>query len=196
MDVLHTIEKGPFRVEVYLDMNVESSRDWDNLGTMACFHGRYVLGDNDLGFKQSDFRSWDGMEKYLIEERKARIILPLFLLDHSGLRMKVGSFHDPWDSGQVGYIFVTADKIRKEYGVKRITKRVLALAEKCLRAEVETYDDFLSGSVYGIVLKKGDEIKDSCWGFFGWKYTEQEAERWLAEALGGAWKEAGECLPE
>jgi hypothetical protein len=163
---------------------------------MACFHGRHTLGDNDLGFKDSDFRSWGDMERYLIEERKARIILPLFLLDHSGLRMKVGSFHDPWDSGQVGYIFVTADKIRKDYRVKRISKRVLALAEACLRSEVETYDDYLTGSVYGIVLKKGEETKDDCWGFYGYKYAKEEAERWLDAALGGAWKDSGECLSE
>ena len=36
------------------------------------------------------------------------IMMPLYLMDHSGLAMQTESFHDPWDSGQVGWIYVTA----------------------------------------------------------------------------------------
>ena len=49
------------------------------------------------------------------------LILPLNLYDHSGLSMSVSSFigraqHAEWDSGQVGWIYATADSIRAEYG--------------------------------------------------------------------------------
>jgi hypothetical protein len=132
------------------------------------------------------------METFLVKEKGAIIIHPLCLLDHSGLRMKIGSFNDAWDSGQVGYIYATADEIRKNFLVKRISKKTLARAEKCLEAEVETYDNYLSGSVYGLVLKESGEETDSCWGFYGWDYVEKQAEEWLDNATkkaeAAAWK--------
>ena len=41
-------------------------------------------------------------------------------------------------------------------------------AEKCLRSEVETYDDYLTGQVYGYIIEdENGEQLDSCWGFLG-----------------------------
>ena len=40
----------------------------------------------------------------------------LYLYDHSGITMSTGSFCDSWDSGQVGFIYVTKEDIEKEYG--------------------------------------------------------------------------------
>jgi len=50
--------------------------DWDNLGTMACFHKRYSLGDEDLEFSHGQFNSWDEMEEYLRKELQAVVVLP------------------------------------------------------------------------------------------------------------------------
>ena len=35
------------------------------------------------------------------------------------------------------------------------------------RGKVETYDQFLTGQVYGYIIEKYGEIIDSCWGFYG-----------------------------
>lgn len=51
-------------------------------------------------------------------------------------------------------------------------------AEEMLRGEVETYDQFLRGDVWGYTIKgvyNGDKIKDSCWGFYGQAYCLEEA---------------------
>ena len=47
---------------------------------------------------------------------------------------------------------------------RKITER----AKACLQSEVEVYDQYLTGEVYGFrVLGEDDTEVDSCWGFFG-----------------------------
>ena len=165
--------------------------DWDNLGTMACFHSRYTLGDTDgdealkeaVRASKSYSDSWEDYDnenmvdlnepKDLIEtaEKCSDILmLPLYLYDHGGITMSIGSFSCPWDSGQVGVIFITKEKIKEEYSAKRVTKGLTERIEGYLKGEVETYDNYLTGSVYGYTVedRDGEEIDASCWGFYGY----------------------------
>jgi len=89
--------------------------------------------------------------------------------------LSVRSFNDPWDSGQVGYIYATKEHIKKEYGVKRISKQLKAKVREILSAEIEEFSQYLNGEVYGFVhskLEKCDhdhthkEHINSCWGFY------------------------------
>jgi hypothetical protein len=76
----------------------------------------------------------------------------------------------------VGWTYVTDDEIRKEYGVKRISKKTRAKATALLEIEVKTYDQYLTGDVYGYVVKDPDgNCVESCWGFFGGDDVKQEA---------------------
>lgn len=98
------------------------------------------------------------------------LILPLNLYDHSGLRMSASSFigrahHAEWDSGQVGWIYATAEDIRSEYG--NCSAESVEKAKTLLKSEVETYDYYLSGQCYGFRLYENGEETDSCWGFLG-----------------------------
>ncbi|KNZ70286.1 hypothetical protein Tfer_0846 [Thermincola ferriacetica] len=223
-------KKGHKILRIVYDDNPENPRDWDNLGTMVCFHRRYNLGDphnyrepDDFLFdlleqtvgdtdkaerfvkKISDsinrelYRSYGAYKKAVDDEiidiiRKKFIILPLYLLDHSGITISTSPFSCPWDSGQVGWIYVSKDDVCGVYGVKHITPTVKRWAIGVLEAEVEEYDIYLRGEVYGYKLYHIDEAKleaylkaaglerenlsdrelelflveeDSCWGFFG-----------------------------
>jgi len=127
---------------------------------MLCKYGRYDLGDKhsyELKYLRQIEANKEG--KY--------IVLPLYLYDHSGITMRTTPFSCPWDSGQVGVIFVEKNKVREEYGWKVITaKRKEKILER-LKGEVETYDQYLRGEVYGFrKLVDGEEV-DSCWGFYG-----------------------------
>src|SRR3990167_995153 len=93
------IEKDWIRIELHQDELMESPRGWDNLGTMVCFHSRYRLGDSH------NFESPKDFQEQITEE--AHVILPLYLYDHSGLAINTTGFHCPWDSGQVGFIYVS-----------------------------------------------------------------------------------------
>lgn len=104
---------------------------------------------------------------YLKQERGATVILPLGLIDHSGISMYVGAGahpHDPggWDSGQVGVIFDTTETREQ---LQDTTREEI---EKQLRAEVDTYAEYLRGEVYCYTVTGPDgEHIDSCGGFLG-----------------------------
>ena len=160
-----TTEFGDYRIRVMADSDAESPRSWDNLGTMVYWHRNYILGDVDGN------REYESPEAFL-EEIGDAIVLPLYVYDHSGLTMNTTGFSCPWDSGQVGFIYVSLDTVRKEYGWKRITKERRAQIEKYLRGEVNTFDMYLRGEVYGFEIERDDgdtvEHVDSCWGFYGY----------------------------
>lgn len=175
--MIEKIEYKGYTIKIEQDDLGESSRYWDNLGHMWCFHRRYNLGDyKENPYKSSQFRSWKNFSKTLKEEHGAVVILPLYLYDHSGITMRTGPFSCPWDSGQVGFIFATRQGIYKEYSCKRITKKIREQVEKALQGEVETYDMYLTGDVwyYNIEDENGDDV-DSLSGLYGYDYCIQEA---------------------
>ena len=233
-------------------------RDWDNVGTMVCWHHRYILGDeqpsedpdawlNNLadeylgdiperveqaanyfygtssrfgdvaylkrareealyGANRSDIdhartKAWirremsEGDDLARIDTDLAReiarlealigkwnvVMLPLYLYDHSGITMSTGSFGCPWDSGQVGFIYMTREKAEENWPSLKDDPDALRLkAEERLEAEVEVYDQYLTGEVYGYVIEDDDgEEVESCWGFYGEEDAQQEGEKAL-----------------
>lgn len=145
------------------------------MGIMNCMHGRYNLGDKH-DHKSDDFNGWDGFEKHLVEEHDAAIILPLYLYDHSGITMSVSSFSCQWDSGQVGFIYTTNERIKNLYAIKRVTKAKLKQAEKELIGEVDVYDKYIKGEVYiSIIENKDGEMLDTYGGCYDYNEAEREA---------------------
>ena len=102
--------------------------------------------------------------KTLLENKL--VMLPLYLYDHSGITMSVNDFGDKWDSGQVGWIYADYSKIKKEYGVETVTETEIQKTVNTLKTEIETYDRYLRGEVYGIMIYEFDEVTDSCFGYF------------------------------
>lgn len=169
METCEEYIRNGLKVKIHYDMDPESPREWDNVGKMICSHGRYTLGDEQ--FDPEEYDGWADFEKHLVRDRKAVVVLPLGLYDHSGITMYVGENHDRWDGGQVGFIYCTQEDIDREWDGDK------EKAEKYLRGEVETYDQYLRGDVYGFIItnpNNGDDI-DSCWGFYGLKYVKEEA---------------------
>ena len=169
-----------FELEIEQDSSPDSPRTWDNLGTMVCFHKRYNLGDK-TDYRSSDYDSWDELKQGIIDNEGEVVILPLFLYDHSGITISTTPFSCNWDSGQVGFIFVSKHKIKKE-GIDET--KVLDY----LKGEVETYDQYLTGDVWGYRIYEvetcsmGHEHKtlvDSCWGFYGEDSAEEEGKSLL-----------------
>lgn len=173
-----------FELKILHDEDPTSPREFDNLGIMVCFHGRYDLGDkHDLC--QDDFEGWEHLCIYLQRQCGARYILPVYMLDHSGLALSTGPFSCGWDSGQVGFIYTTEEKM-KEIGTPP------EHVEECLKAEVELYGTYLNGECYGYVIEDQDgEEVGSCWGFYGHKDAEESGKEEL-EALEEAAKKEGE----
>lgn len=254
-------------VLIQWDEYPESPREWDNLGTMVCFHNRYRLGDkhnyeyphnfiadllrktmgtNDLlhkilaGMPNLEI-AHDGNEFVLLEhyhnirgeedicsvangETKEALmrdlqyrlesleintlrslidpdklaILPLYLLDHSGLWMSTSSFYDPWDSGQVGWIYITKAGFLRESGYAK--SNWPQRAYEILEGEVKIYNQYLTGEVCGFqefeLDEDGDwiETENSCCGFYGCDIEENGVVDYvsgLAEAIKSGEYETG-----
>lgn len=141
-----------YTLSIVRDPDPENPRNQDNTGHMVCFHSKYDLGDQ-FSLAPSEFTGWEELKQALITRFDASTILPLYLLDHSGLTLRTTPFSDPWDSGQVGFIYATT-----------------ADAKECLEAEVEEYNLYLNEEVYGYEIEnEAHEVVESCYGFYGEK---------------------------
>lgn len=155
------IEKDGIRLVIVRDECPNNPREWDNLGIMVCFHRSYDLGD------KHDFSTPQDFESRITAEKNH--ILTLYLYDHGGsLTMNTEGFYYPWDSGQVGWIYVSK-KDAEWQGV--------ANPLECLENEVEVYNQYLTGEVYGFYIEQDETCEtckhtkanhlDSCYGFYG-----------------------------
>ena len=158
------------------DTNPQDPRkDFDPFGTMVTWHRRYQLGDQQPASSPKEYRD--------VHVPKGSIELPLFMFDHSGISISTDDAQfracdsAQWDWGKLGFIYVTPEKIRETFMCKRLTKAILEKARQNLQWEVEQYNDFLQGNVWGYIFKKAKPAcascghieyeEDSCWGFFG-----------------------------
>jgi hypothetical protein len=231
-----TADKPRYRIEIVRDDEPRNPReDYDNFGTMACWHRSYNLGDkhnfsdpidlmremvnasvhtgdlvnfiksgkanglrvdeNPTAGTYSLTSLWDfngqwheeyggslpidtsdvNLRDAILDNmsigdlrrfaERSHVIMPLYLYDHSGITMSTSDFNDRWDSGQVGFIYVSHEKIADNFG--SVTPENLEKTKKLLKGEVQDYDCHLRGERYGFRLyDRGEEI-DSCWGFLG-----------------------------
>ena len=165
MTPVQTITHKKYTIEIYSDDMSENPREsWDQLSQMVCFHKRYNLGD-EHEYSSDDFNNWNHLKRQLKKDG-ALFIKPLYMYDHSGITIKTTPFSCQWDSGQIGFVFTTQDKINEFFDEADDEK-----IEKCILSDVETYDHYLTGEVYGFITKdKDDNEIDSCWGFYGYDF--------------------------
>jgi len=159
-----------YKVEIHQDDNPNSPRDWSNACIMALFHNKYTLGD------KHDF-SVESLKDFMVRSNCFR--LPVYIYDHSGISISTSRrwpFNCRWDSGMIGYIFITRKNARKEFGSKLSEKELEEKALKCMEQEVKIYNQYLVWDVYGyIIFGKEGEVSDSCWGYYGVDAAKQEA---------------------
>lgn len=158
--------------EQYKNSYANSWREWfayyvqENYSTGLNLKSYDTYGYFDDEGKEVD-RIWKWIENNMI-------VFKLWIYDHSGITINhssIDSANRGWDNSNVGFHYVTRERAIKEWGNKKFTKAVEEKAIACLEAELETYDDYVSGNVYGyrILDKEGDMI-DSCYGFFGYDH--------------------------
>ena len=157
-----------FKAKIFHEEYIEdhdNPRSWDPIGTMVCSHGSYILGD-EHDYDTNDFSGWEGMRTQIYKDHDIASIRPIFMYDHSGITVSHSPFSCHWDSGQIGWHFVTKDVYRDAYGVKYISKKALENIRKLLDDELQNYNDYLCGEVYWWKIES-DTIDESCSGFLG-----------------------------
>lgn len=170
----------------------ENPREWDNLGTFVSYDRNTSAADethNDprqvlielvdqcvLGFEQQllDKDESPSLDALLEMVEKYYVILPVYKYEHSGVAYNTTGFSCSWDSGQMGFIYVAKDQLRKEYDWNRITSKRRKQVEDRLSAEIKVFSQWASGDVYDYQLYYHDveesydsvEAQDSCSGFY------------------------------
>lgn len=173
MEPVHTERYKGLLIEIHRTDSDYNPRENTTLGKMLCIHPRHSLGDE---------HKMSVEEIKMLVAGKDVISLPLYLYDHSGLTMSTSNdtypFNCRWDSSMVGYITVTRSTVRAIFGKRRVSKKLLAEVIHMLEGEVEDYNYYLHGEIYGFVIKSADGKKryEDCWGFIGdYKVTLSEA---------------------
>lgn len=137
---------------------------------------RYTWEDND-GTVYGNLTSWK-VCLYYVEDLTIPqcqsllypylVSLPLWLYDHGGITISCGDrvypYNDRWDSGLVGWIVYARQKDDGEDWRERAFDR--------MRAEVEEYDHYLQGEVYGFTLYENGEETDTIWSYYGSDLTQ------------------------
>lgn len=188
-EAVYTEEYKGFTIEIIPDDSRDNPREWDNAGTMVCWHNNYTFGDNqpkispdeflaDLlqGEIEYDSKEWNDVfdmnTSQLLENlEKYYVILPIYLYDHSVQSVSTRPFigraqHAEWDSGQIGWIYISKKDAVKEWGKVRYTSKIEEIAEGHLAGEVKVYDDYIRGNVYGYTISEDDDVLDGCWGYY------------------------------
>lgn len=182
MDKIKTIaSRVPGLVaEIYVDPEPCSPVEWDNLGEITYNRsGRNVLGTHPKTAEE------DAKIARMVRDGEA-YGLPVWAYVHSGSTIQAAltnPFACPWDSGRSGWVYVMRDKALKEFGRKLPSRKLKFRILDVLKGEVETFDQYLRGEVYGYRIKHGDETVDSCWGMYGFDYCVQAAEEELEREL-------------
>lgn len=192
---METLEmtKGPLNITIQYDGDSENPLDWNNSIKVAYSSSRYILGNeevSDLAEHAMDLleygeeyrrRMYDkyGDTKELFDvllgrlNKKGYVALPVYAYIHSGVTVRTTPFGCRWDSGLSGFIYTKRTDYIKEFGVKKNS-----VIEDHLRRDLETFDQWLRGEVYGFTIEDAEtgEILDSCGGFYGHKYAESMVE--------------------
>lgn len=225
--------KECYRIRIEHDDGAENPRENDNLGTMLCWHRDYNLGDKNTykskephevmlsiisdynedfenQLNEKDLTSKEYFAAIEEEFEKYHVVLPLYLYDHSGITMSTGPFGCRWDSGQVGFIYISHKTAYAELGGDAFDDKTTWTTDKSQRCreimegEVKVYDQYLTGQVYGFTIEKlvyefeipdeevdveNDDLPweydDSCWGFFGDDLDGDEANG-MMDHIGGS----------
>lgn len=173
---------------IRLTKNAESESCWDIYETYMI---RTVLGSS----KPEECLEYEGVPEYsvadyLLDDLTIRHCmalmepyaewLPMFLYDHSGLTISCGArlypYSDRWDSSAVGWVVALKKTLMDNQIGTESTWR--ERAAEIMKADVEVYDQYLTGEVYGYTLYEADmpenadepiawEEIHSCWGFYG-----------------------------
>lgn len=210
MEPFETYMNGDFRVEIFTDHEAENPREeYDHLGAILHTHPRYDLGVRVSGEHEaevymlaeancdsycqccgervySDGSEWvhEDEDSACWEKRvdlSAVVVLPVFAYEHGGITLSTSEFSDPWDSGQVGVIFVPVEKVIRNLGKGTGYREARFWGARVLGAEIREFDQFLQGDVWGYrITYKGDAKKspeqETLWGVYGLNNCRKEAD--------------------
>ena len=173
------------KAELVYDQHATTPREGDNLGTILIapnkahwIANRDSAVDTSIPLGNSPFEHWENLRREQLKLKKSDIAIayPITKYEHGEISLQLG-YTKGWDYTVSGFVYVTKETIRREYGVKRITKSMLNNAKNCLQSELDMLTAWLNGNCYGWQIKeytptddgldwKEVDVLDSCWEYF------------------------------
>lgn len=102
-----------YEIEIFQDECPDNPRKIEDIfTTMVCWHKHYTLGDENPKCDPEEYKFTRGCVEVEVDKNDSIRYLPLYLYDHSGITMRTSSFSCRWDSGQVGFIYMTKKNLR------------------------------------------------------------------------------------
>ena len=154
-------------IKIYRDDDSQSPEEWQDENLFLVAYHRDFTVDKKIsqGLAQCITNNGKYEDDSINDEARQYIkdyyIFGLEAYIHSGISLSLsreGNFPDRnWDVSQLGVVLVSKEeaKTRKE-------------AQKLAKGLIKTWNEYLSGNVYGYVIEDKDgEHLDSCWGFYG-----------------------------
>ena len=164
-------------VKIYQDTDTQGPESWgDDNGFLVHYH-RDFQQEHESVLVEDDLRDlYQGNVTDNTKELKRKYhIFSVSAYIHSGVHLTLGNVRfaydsGGWDTSHVGAVFCA----KSEW--KTVKK-----AEKFAEGLIESWNQYLSGDVYGFVVEgpdvenagSGSDI-DSCWGFYGLEYAKEE----------------------
>jgi hypothetical protein len=187
-----TFKHAGLTVSIEQDQDAQSPSEW---GDTSLF---LVADHRDFFVPPSPKERNFSVEAVIEDHKKTHWVFLLEAYIHSGVRLALageGNFVDrQWDVSLLGAVFAS----NKEW---RLSKKAREAAESL----IEEWNQYLSGDVWGYIIKGPDgedlgEVGDSCWGFYGLSYCieqAKEAAESCAESLAKLQHETAvaECVP-
>ncbi len=156
MEKIYSEEYKGHKIEIFHDISSDSPDDWGDDGAFLVHYHRDLEVKRDKIVTRDDIAEWYQGGK--IEAEKEYYIFPVSAYIHSGVSLSLHySFPGDgagWDTSHVGAVLVKKDEAKKKKDAYRIAE-----------ATIETWNDCLSGNVYGYVIDDGDS--GSVWGYYG-----------------------------
>jgi len=163
-----TIEHAGLTIEIHQDTDPIGPNEWGDDGLFL------IAGHRDFYVPPSSNERNFSMQAEIDKRRETYHIFGLEAYIHSGVVLALsqeGNFPDrQWDVSQLGVVFA-----------KKSEWRLRKSAEKAARGLIEEWNQYLSGDVYGYIIKDADGydipncLDSSCWGFYGHDLVVSEA---------------------
>ncbi len=171
-----------FRIQYEENIDsVADLRDWA-VGTILTTNNNYWTGDEIIGRDIDEYEVDDFLKKIVDE---GGVVLPITMYVHSGMTVwhsnMENRYADSWDSGTVGFSYMTAETIQREYGA--LNDETREKAKNLLDSELKEIDLTMQGEVYwaGIFDEEGG-LEDSTGGYLADSTLESMAQD-MAETL-------------
>ena len=164
---IETVEYKGYNINIYYDESSYSPDDWgDDQRFLVSYHNSFTIKHDDIitqdqarQISNEDYHDKD--EKAVcLEIVKKYHIFGLEAYIHSGVVQSLsyeGNFPDRrWDVSQLGLVLISKEEIKTGKKARRMAVGL-----------IDTWNDYLSGNVYGFMIQKDGEESGGCWSFYG-----------------------------